>query len=508
MRPVLALLLLAVAAAAQKATPPADARTKVDKIFARFDRTDSPGCAVGASIFNQPVLSAAYGMADLEHDVKLTPESIFEPGSVTKQFTAAAILLLAQRGRLSLEDSVRKYIPELPESYAPVTIRHMLNHTAGLRDWGSIGAIAGWPRTTRAYTTDHMLAIIIRQQVLNYPVGQAYSYSNTGYNLAAIVVSRVSGKPLADFTRDEIFAPLGMTSTSWRDDFRRIVKGRAIAYQMSGNVPRQMMPFEDVHGQGGMLTTVGDLLKWNANFQSAVVGGRAFVDEQLIRGKLTGGREIAYAAGLNVLTYRGLREVSHSGTTAAYNAWLGRYPDQGLSVAVLCNAGGANGTQLGRAVAAIYLGAALPPASVSTAKVEQSQAGCYRSTQDHSVLNLAAGADATRYHFEGARLRVDGDNGDTLYDKVEPWTPSPQDLAAFSGGYTSSEAEVRVNIAVENGQLVARRSPGTIVLTPVYRDGFTAPSLGSIRFLRNSSGRVTELSIGESRVWDLRFRRE
>ena len=259
-------LLLVPLCPAQKLTPPPDARDRVDRIFSRFHRDNGPGCAVAASLDGATALSAAYGMADLEHDVPLRPDSIFEAGSVSKQFTAAAVLLLAQQGKLSLDDAVRKYIPELPDYGAPLTIRHLLNHTSGLRDWGSVEAIAGWPRTTRAYTHAHVLDILSRQRALNYPPGAEYSYSNSGYNLAAILVERVAGKPFAEFTREAIFTPLGMSSTSWRDDFRRIVKGRAIAYSENGGVMRQLMPFEDVHGNGGLLTTVGDLLKWNQNF--------------------------------------------------------------------------------------------------------------------------------------------------------------------------------------------------------------------------------------------------
>src|SRR5438034_707761 len=232
---LLALLLLTPAAHPQRAIAPPDAKSKIDVIFSRFTRADSPGCAVGASIGAEPVFTVAYGMADLEHDVRLTPESIFEPGSVTKQFTAAAVLLLAQQGKLALDDPIRKYIPELPDADASITIRHLLNHTSGLRDWGSVEGLAGWPRTTRAYTHAHVLDILSRQRALNYPPGAEYSYTNSGYNLAAILVGRVAGKSLSDFTRESIFTPLAMSSTSWRDDFRRIVKNRAIAYQQTGN---------------------------------------------------------------------------------------------------------------------------------------------------------------------------------------------------------------------------------------------------------------------------------
>ena len=328
---------------------------KVDKIFERYNRTDSPGCVAGATIDGATVLTGAYGMADLEHGIALAPESILEPGSIAKQFTAAAVLLLVQQGKLALDDPVRKYIPEVPDYGTPITIRNLINHTSGLRDWGSVEGIAGWPRTTREYTHAHVLEIVSRQRALNYPPGAEYSYTNTGFNLAAILVSRVSGKTFPEFTREQIFAPLGMTSTQWRDDFRRIVRNRAVAYSASGNAFQQDMPFEDVFGNGGLLTTVGDLLRWNGNFTDAKVGGRAFVDSEHQQGRLTDGRTIAYAAGLMVLHWKGLNEVSHSGSTAGYRGWLGRYPEQGLSVAVMCNVASANATQLGHQVADVYL---------------------------------------------------------------------------------------------------------------------------------------------------------
>src|SRR5215472_13015117 len=234
----LLLALLAAAATAQSLAPPPGAVEKVNKIFAQFARIDGPGCAVGVGQEGQQVLVASYGMADLEHSVSLTPASVFEPGSVTKQFTAAAVLLLAQDGKLSLDDPARKYFPELPDHANTITIRHLLNHTSGLRDWGEVAAVGGWPRGTRANSNANVLDITIRQKALNYPPGAEWSYTNTGYNLLAMLVGRVSGKSLAEFTRERIFLPLGMTSTEWRDDYQRIVHNRAMAYAQSGGIVR------------------------------------------------------------------------------------------------------------------------------------------------------------------------------------------------------------------------------------------------------------------------------
>ncbi|HWI18570.1 MAG TPA: serine hydrolase domain-containing protein, partial [Vicinamibacterales bacterium] len=277
-----ALLLAVLVAASLSAAPFAQAIVDVDKevdaIFSKWS-TSTPGCAVGVSVADRPVMLKAYGMADLEHDVRNTPNTIFEAGSVSKQFTAMAVMLLVKDGKLSLDDPARKYLPELPDYKVPLTIRHLLTHTSGLRDWGSVASIAGAPRTTREYTHGHVLDIVSRQRALNFTPGDHYSYSNTGYNLSAVIVSRVSGMPFAEFSQQRIFKPLGLANTSWRDDHTRIVKGRAMAYTDTNGTFTNEMPFENVHGNGGLLTTVGDLLKWNQNFSKPIVGDMALIAE-------------------------------------------------------------------------------------------------------------------------------------------------------------------------------------------------------------------------------------
>lgn len=537
------LLVLASASLAQKITPPADAVTQAQKIFARFNHTDSPGCAVGASVDGATVLNAAYGMADLEHNIALSPDSVFEPGSVTKQFTAAAVLLLAQDGKLSLDDPVRKYIPELPDYGSVITLRHLLNHTSGLRDWGEVAAVGGWPRTTRANSNLNVLDIASRQKALNYPPGAEYSYTNTGFNLLAILVGRVSGKPLSEFTRERIFLPLGMTSTEWRDDYQRIVHNRAIAYEQKDGTTRQLMPFENAHGNGGLLTTVGDLLRWNRNFTEMKVGGPALIQAQLQQGRLNDGRTIHYASGLEVETYKGLREVSHSGSTAGYRGWLARYPDQGLSVAVLCNTAAANPDALGHAIGDIYLAGVLSKHTGHTAIAAssedlQAKAGLYRSTRTHSTRSFEV-KDGSLVHTEwhlalkpisaksftiteelpvfefeagaagkvtGMRMMLNGELYDS-YEKVERWTPSRAELEVMTGEYVSDEADASLKVALDEQGLAIHRRPDTVIrLTPTYRDGFNA-SLGSVRFMRDSHGQVIEMSLGGSRMWDLRLRR-
>ena len=509
---------------------------KVDQVFSRWTE-QTPGCAVGVSVEGTIVLEKGYGMAELEHDVRNTAATIFEAGSVSKQFTAAAVLLLARDGKLSLDDPVRKYVPELPDYGAPLTIRHMLNHTSGLRDWGSVAGIAGWPRTTRVHTHAHVLDIASRQRALNFPSGTRYSYSNTGYNLAAVIVSRVSGESFAEFSRKRIFEPLGMSRTSWRDDFTRIVKGRAVAYADSRGGFRLDMPFENVHGNGGLLTTVGDLLRWTANFATPRLGDAAFVAEQQRRGKFNDGREHGYALGLFIAPYKGVREVGHSGSTAGYRAYLAHYPDQGVGVAVLCNVSSGNAGQYAHAVADLYLGSAIAntPASASKPRYDlkaaeaDAVAGTYRSAETGEPLRIVK--EGTRLRLEGgaplqaesgtrfttSNQRIVEITGTTLrmidqFGSVEPYERiaatqlEPRPLSEYEGTYVSDEAEVTYTAVVQDGSLVLKRRPdATIRLTPVYADGFRG--LGFIRFHRDGAGRVSGFSVSQDRVWDLRFTR-
>lgn len=403
LRLFLFFLFLAPAAWGQEApAPPAvpsDLTAKVDELFAPWSSRESPGCAVAVGENGRTILSRAYGMADLEHDAAITTDTIFEAGSVSKQLTTAAVLLLAQQGKLSVQDDVRKHFPELPDYGTPITIDHLIHHTSGLRDWGAVAGLAGWPRGTRIHTHSHVLDIISKQKALNYTPGAEFSYTNSGYNLLAILVERVSGQTFSEFSRRNLFEPLGMTRTQWRDDFSRVVKGRAIAYRKGDGQFHSEMPFENVFGNGGLLTTVGDLLLWNENLVHGTVGGPAFLEEMHRRGRLTDGREIEYARGLFVLTWKGVPEISHGGATAAYRAFLARYPEQKLSLALLCNAAEINSEELGHRTIDLFLAGktkapAPAPAAVALApEVLAGRAGLYRNvlTGDPAKLEMKEG---------------------------------------------------------------------------------------------------------------------
>ena len=511
----------------------------VDEVFAAFRGTYNPGCTVAVSEAGQVVLERAYGMADLERNVPNMPDTVLESGSVAKQFTATATVLLAVDGKLSLDDNVRQYVPELPDYGAPITIRHLLNYTSGLRDWGSVAAIGGWPRGRRMHTHAHMLDIASRQKSLNYAPGEYYSYTNTGYNLQAVIVERVTGMSFAEFSKTRIFEPLAMTRTQWRDDYTRIVKDRGIAYSPTADGGyRQNMPFENVHGNGGLLTTVGDLLKFTHNLETGAFWGPEYLQEMHTLGVLTSGREIQYASGLRVGQYKGVREIQHGGATAGYRAFLTRFPDHGLAVALMCNVADANPSALAHQVANLYLvdavteaGMGSEPALEVSAEYLEGLAGPYRRVRDRrrinfsvvdGVLTLAEQAltPVGEGRFEGGPYSVgfhsesDGHlnavvtvNGDRFrLEPVEVPELSAEALTEFEGTYQSDQAEVSYSFEVRDGSLVRLDRYGVVVpLTLDYSDTFSGGG-GSWIFGREA-GRVTSVNFSQGRVWDLRFER-
>lgn len=541
---LLALLVAPVLNGAQRATDVDDPGARVDEVFARWDSRGSPGCAVAVGTAGGVVLSRAYGMADLEHAVPNAPETVFEAGSVAKQFTAAAVVLLAQSGRLSLDDEARKYVPELPDYGTPITIRHLFTHTSGLRDWGTVVDAAGWPRTTRIHTHAHALDVISRQRALNYPPGAEYSYTNSGYNLLAIIAERVSGQSLNEFSRQHIFEPLGMTSTEWRDDFTRVVKGRATAYTVGPDGSfRMLMPFENVYGNGGLLTTVGDLLRWTRNLEHGQVGGSAFIEEMHRQARLTDGREIAYASGLRVGTYKGLREVGHGGATAGYRAFLTRFPDERVSVALLCNVTNVNAEALAHQTADVFLTRTVPasdPRPTVRLAPERLAAlsGLYRNQRNQEPLRLEVSEGTLRmgermqliavsdsaFAMAGSKDRLEftlddrarptgmrllADDGDVVeFEPVAAASPSADQLREYEGQFHSDEADATYTAVVANGALELRLRPHVVLrLAPAYDDAFTTPSGRLVRFMRGASGEVDQMSFGMGRVRDLRFTR-
>ena len=496
----------------------------------------APGCAAAVSLNGEVVFEKAFGLADMEHNVPNSTQTIFESGSVAKQFTAAALVLLQQDGKLSIDDPVQKYIPELPDYGTKLTIRHLLNHTAGLRDWGTVLSLTGVGRGDRVISQDLAFDVITHQRALDFTPGAEYSYSNSGYNLAAIIVERVSKQKFPAFVEERLFKPVGMKNSSWRDDYQRIVPGRAQAYSRQTNGPwRLTMPFMNVYGNGGMLTTVGDWMKWNAMLDSQSLGA-ALVQALETRGVLNDGRKITYALGLEVDSYKGLKDVSHGGATAGYQTFLARYPDNKVSVGVMCNGTSPSAGGMAAGITDEIFGPFPETAKTEPPQVSEDElkkfAGVWRNEKTHFPARFLIENGVSRWM--GARLVPMGGGqftaGDnklvfTLDQNGKPsaaevvdsngevrrfapeveWKPTAADLAAFQGEWFSEEAGATYSVVVDGDKVFVKQRPATrLAMQPLYKDHFTVPGY-VVWFTRDKDGKVSGMHVGASRMRDMPF---
>ena len=510
-----------------------------ERAFEKFTKAyvaPAPGCAVAVSLNGETVFEKAFGLADMEFNVPNTPQTIFESGSVAKQFTAAAIVLLQQDGKLSIDDPVRKYIPELPDYGSPLTIRHLLNHTSGIRDWGTVMSLTGSGRGERVISQDLALDVITHQRALDFTPGAEYSYSNSGYNLIAIIVERVSKQKFSAFLDERLFKPLGMKNSSLRDDYQRIVPGRAQAYARQGNGPwRLNMPFMNVYGNGGMLTTVGDWIKWNAMLDSKSLGA-PLVDALETRGVLNDGRKITYALGLEVATYKGLKDVSHGGATAGYQTFLARYPDNKVSVAVMCNGTSPGGGGIAASITDEIFGPFPATPRIEPAKVSEDElqkfVGIWRSEKTHAPARFVIENGVPRWgggrlipmgggQFIGGNSKlkftfdkdgnpmsaenVDDDGEVTRFTAERVWTPTPEELASFKGDWFSEEAGATLTFAVDADKAFIKQRPSTsLPMQPLYKDHFLVQGY-VLWFTRDQNGKVNGMHVGASRMRDMPF---
>jgi CubicO group peptidase (beta-lactamase class C family) len=349
---LLVVVTITRAAAAQSL----DAATvhRIDSVFARFT-PETPGCAAGVYQNSRVVFAKGYGSSNIEYGVPITPQTPFIMGSVSKQFTAAAIALLVQDGRIRLDDDVRKYVPELPDYGRKITVDQLVHHTSGVRDFWSLVDASGM-RPDDGYTVADVVKLASRQKHLNFDPGAEYNYSNTGYVLLGVIVQRASGKSLREFAAERIFQPLGMSVSHFHDDHNQPVRGRAIAYSPASGGWTINVWNNDIVGQGGLMTTLEELQKWDENFYTGTVGGRTLLSRQLQHGVLNDGKQIAYAFGLEIGEYRGLPMVEHSGSTGGYRTDITRFPEQHTSVVTMCNVSNADAVGLAHRMADVVLG--------------------------------------------------------------------------------------------------------------------------------------------------------
>ena len=531
-----------------QATPAlAIAPAKVDAVFKDFTRT-TPGCAVGIYQKGKVVYAKGYGMADLNLGVPITPTTVFDIGSTSKQFAAASIVMLANEGKLSLTDDVRKYVPELPSYAKVITIDHLLRHTSGLRDYNGLLYLGG--HYFEDFTNDDdALSIIVAQRSTNFVPGSSWDYSNTGFFLLSVIVQRVTGQTLAAFAKARIFAPLGMIVTHFRDDHTALLPNRATAYEPSEKGFVLDMSNWDQTGDGAVNTNVLELAKWDANFDDAKVGGRALVDRMQEEGTLDNGKPHGYARGLFVDTYRGVRRVHHGGAWAGYRAMLMRFPDQGVAIGLTCNRGDANTQGRAERVAdAILARAFKDKPTVSSARPAAGQApsgatvdpapyvGTYFSEEEQAALGVEAGSGAPVLSYSGrkiplsrtaddafsgmegminltfadarqeARLSIAG-RAAIAYRRADRAKPSASELASLVGTYRSPELLASWTIRQSGDTLYIKgRAVGESPMVPVIRDGFSSGT-GFVRFTRSADGVVTGFEVSASRMKRIRFDR-
>ena len=520
MRRTLALSLVLLAPSAATAQGPASPspdsiRVGVGRAFATWTAADGPGCAVGVAQGGRVVFQNGYGMANLETMTPNTAASVFHLASVSKQFTAAAIMLLARDGKLSLDDDIRKHLPEIPDYGHRITIRHLLLHTSGLRDqWELLSMARGGRFEQNRITNDDVLEIVARQKALNFTPGAEWVYSNSGYTLAGFIVQRISGKPLRDFAAERIFAPLGMTSTQFQDQYTRIIRNRADGYTRLGQTGwRVGNPNFDTYGATSLFGNVGDLLAWEANLARPVVGDSAMFREMTAFATLANGDTSAYGLGLQTSMYRGTRVVGHGGADAGYRSWVGRFPEHDLAIAVACNASTANPQALAYATADVFLprtlaGTPVPPMGARVAVdraflrtlpgvyvQERTGSGTIITARGDSALVSGVGTGPAlvpvgprRFRFPGAptELEFPGDGTmrehyltgwpsrqPTLWRRHDRWHPTAAELAPYAGTYTSEELGVTYSVAVRDSTLVfSTRWGNDGVFRPVFKDTF------------------------------------
>ncbi|HLZ87596.1 MAG TPA: serine hydrolase domain-containing protein [Puia sp.] len=512
---------------------------KIDATFSEWDRTNSPGVALAILKDGKIIYKRGYGMSNLEYGIAISPASIFHVASISKQFTAAAIQRLALEGKLSLDDDVRKYIPDMPNFGHTITIRNLVHHTSGLRDQWDLQWLAGW-REGDLITEEDVLDMMKRQQALNFVPGDEYLYCNTGFTLLGVIVKKVTGVSLRNYTDSVFFKPLGMSSTHFHSDHTEIVPNRTSAYDRDGERWAIDIPVFDTYGATSLFTTVEDLAKWDENFYTARVGGKAFIDSLLQPGVFNNGRPQNYASGLVIGEYKGRATVEHSGSDAGYRANFLRFPDQHFSVIILANLGNISPSDLCHKVADIFLpprpglitrvtivdsamvsrwaGDYLEATSKARLKMEPLISpsmnsgtlmlnGVALTPRNDSVFVHPNNGVEYRFYSMGARvrliLRAPGMQ-DRLYEKVKKITVSLAGLEEYTGAFYSKEVDARYTLFMKDYTLQVKMPRNEAMeLTQYTKDLFTGPF--TVEFLRDKKGKVSGFLLTTPRSRNIRF---
>jgi CubicO group peptidase (beta-lactamase class C family) len=545
----LSLLIVVLAASSGDAQPAPSDAAKVDALFARWDKSDSPGAAVAVIKDGKIVHARGYGMANLESGLAITAGTVFLIASLSKHFTVFCILLLVQGGRLNLDDDVRKHVPEVPDFGKKITVRHLIHHTSGLREYLPLLSYAGW-RSGDSVTERDVLDLVSHQKELNFEPGSEHLYCNTGYELLGVIVKRVSGQSLREYAQEHVFEPLGMRHSEFRDDYKALVKGLAQSYTgRPGGGFQYGLVHHGLAGASNVHTTVEDLALWDRNFYDARVGGKKLLEQMHEKYTLTGGKEINYAGGLNIGKYRGLATVDHTGAHGGFRSILLRFPEQKFSVVVLANSADVITPVLARKVADIYLEGHFKEEKKDKGQpvaVHPAVCDCYvgeylleagfvvniTRTGDKLVVQTAGEPqelvavsdnefyDATRdttFTFRAAKgemkLAVRMVSGQEFVGKrLQQIKLSDEERKQFLGRFYSEELEVLYNVVERDGKLWVRHRKGEMALRPTAADEFMGDfgeygGVVTVRFVRDADKHVSGFGLSSGRVKNLRFAR-
>ena len=528
---------------------------KMDSLFAEWDKPDSPGAAVVIIKDASIVYKRGYGMANLEYDIPITPSTVFDIASVSKQFTAMSILMLAHQGKLSLDDDIRQHLPDAPDFGKTITIRHLIHHTNGIRDWVQSLVIAGL-RMDDVITFEHILKMFRRQKELNFEPGEEYLYSNTGYNLLAQIVTKVTGKTFRQYTAEQIFKPLGMTNSHFHDDHQMMVKNRAYSYAPAENggfksVANNLTAF----GSSSLYTTAEDLAQWMLNFEHGrveltKVGGADVIEQMSQQGVLNNGEQISYAFGQSIGKYKGLNTVEHGGSWAGFRSVLLRFPEQKFAIAILSNLSAFKPADIARKIADIYLANQITPEASKTEPAKRTIAdvdtrvyddyiGAYQ-LRPGSVITITKENDRlmgqrtnqpeaelfpeseTTFFMQDidveisfqrdesgtvTQLTVHQNGKDFPANRINLTPLKAHQLAEFCGDYYTCELDTTYTIIVREGRLMAQhRRHDDIPLTQVG-EYFVGEEwfFALVEFTRDEQHRVNGFRLSGERVRNLRF---
>ena len=516
---------------------------RVDALFSKWDKTDSPGCVVALIQDGEFVYTRGYGMADLERSVPITPRSMFDIGSCGKQFTATVIAIFADQGLLGLDDSIRKYLPEMQPYTDGITIRHLIHHTSGLRDYLALMDVLGLP-DENVYAENALLDLIVRQRGLNFKPGKEFLYSNTGYFLLGIIAQRVTGKHITQLIQEHILVPLGMRRTTFNKDYRPIVKDRALSYH-EGDEPgtfRNAVALAGGYGDGSIVTNVEDLLLWDRNFYNNKLNNSQpdLIEQVQVTGKLNNNKIITYAFGLEVNEYRGQKTVSHGGSWAGYRTEMMRFPNQRFTVICTSNLGNVDTTMMSRQVADIFLEKILKPdrsgpeRNMSAVEVKEFT-GIYQGKHltaeifvNNNVLYFLNGPYQLKLnrltrkkfqldeslasisfsggHNENITLEEDGiQNIKLKRARYERYIPLSKTI--YAGEYFNSELNACYTITIHKDELHLNRTPfDTPSPLTILTESTLVCDFGEIRF-NIKQGLIKGMTLNTDRATNLKFRK-